>query len=464
VGGMLNDMVNLGIIHYTYLTLVILIILIICLKKNVVLPCIIGIAIIGYISSGNILKALQIVFMAILVSGKQFIEIIIIIALVYAMSKALREIGVDELMVRPISRFIKSRDVAFFILGFTMLIFSWFIWPSPSAVFVGAIMLPITTKVGLSPIWTAVSMNIFGSGIALSSDFFIQAAPSTTSKTAGIRNPLDLIKASFPLWLVMSCTTVLVAFIIMRKDISSNTNLNVTKYIKANINKINVPLKKRLISIVIPVIFIADIIFMYIYNIKGTDAAALIAGTAIMVMVVSTLVIYNIKDALEKSAGFIKDGFMFSMKVFAPVIIIAAFFFLGSGETASSILGVQTNGILTEAGMYLAYKFPLSKISIVLLQSLISGMLGIGGSGFAGLPLIGTLSQVFSSTHPIKKEGLAALGQIITIWVGGGTIVPWSVVPIAAICEVEPFELVKKSIVPVAIGFIAMIITAIFIL
>jgi hypothetical protein len=457
-------MVNLGVIHYTYLIMVVLLIVIICFKKDVVLPCIIGIAIIGYISSGNILKALQIVFMSILVSAKQFIDIIIIIALVYAMSKALREIGVDELMIRPISGLIKSRDMAFFILGFTMLIFSWFIWPSPSAVFVGAIMLPITAKVGLPPIWSAVSMSIFGPGIALSSDYFIQAAPSITSKTAGISNPFNLIKASLPLWLVMSCTTVLTAYIIMRKDIRANSNIKVTKFISPNMIKESIPFKKRLISIVIPVIFMADIIFMYIYNIKGTDAAALIAGTAIMVMVISTLVIYGIKNALGISAGFIKDGFLFSMKVFAPVIIIGAFFFLGSEETARSILGVQTNGILTEAGMFLAYKFPLSKISAVIIQSSISGMLGISGSGFAGLPLIGTLSKVFSSALPIKKEGLAALGQIITIWVGAGTIVPWSVLPVAAICEVEPFELVKKNIIPVVTGFFAMIITALFIL
>ena len=451
-------------IHYTYLILVFLIIVIICFKKDVVLPCIIGIAIIGYISSKNMLKTLQIVFMAILVSGRQFIEIIIIIALVYAMSKALREIGVDELMLRPISKLIKGKYMAFFVLGFTMLIFSWFIWPSPASVFVGAIMLPVAIKAGLPRIWAAVAMSIFGPGIALSSDYFIQAAPSITSKTAGISNSLDLIKASFPLWMVMSCTTILVAFIIMRKDCKVNFNGKENQYIKLDIIYKSIPLNRRLISIIIPVIFIADIIFMYMYNIKGTDAAALIGGTAIMTMTICNIIIYGFKDALEKSSGYIKDGFMFSMKVFAPVIIIGAFFFLGSKETASSILGIETNGLLTEVGIYFAYKFPLSKISVILIQSLISGMLGVGGSGFSGLPLIGTLSQVFSSAIPIKKEGLAALGQIITIWVGGGTIVPWSVISVAAICEVEPFELVSKNIIPVVIGFTAMIITAIFIL
>lgn len=457
-------MVNLGIIHYAYLILMLLVIVIICFKKDVVLPCIIGISIIGYIFSKNLLKTLQIVFMAILVSGRQFIEIIIIISLVYAMSKALREIGVDELMLRPISKLIKSKNMAFFILGFTMLVFSWFIWPSPAAVFVGAIMLPIAIKTGLKPIWAGVSMSIFGPGIALSSDYFIQAAPSITSKTAGISNSLDLIKASFPLWMVMSFTTALTAFIIMRKDTKLNFKNKGNEYIKPDIIHESVPLNKKFISIAIPILFLVDIIFMYIYGIKGTDAAALIGGTAIMIMSISNIIIYGLKNALEKSSGYIKDGFMFSMKVFAPVIIIGAFFFLGSKETASSILGAESNGLLTEVGMYLAYKFTLSKISAVLIQSLISGMLGVGGSGFSGLPLIGTLSQVFSAALPIKKEGLAALGQIITIWVGGGTIVPWSVVSVAAICEIEPLELVSKNIIPVSVGFFAMIITAIFIL
>ena len=457
-------MISLGIIHYTYLCLVVLIIVLMCFKKDVVLPCIIAIAIIGFIFSGNLLKTLQIVFMSILVSGKQFIEIIIIIALVYAMSRSLREMGVDELIIRPISKLIKSRNIAFFVLGFTMLIFSWFIWPSPSAVFVGAIMLPMAMKVGLPRIWGAVAMSIFGPGIALSSDYFIQAAPSITSKTAGISNSFNLIKASFPLWLVMSCTTVLTAYIIMRKDLKVNYINEEQKNIKADKILENIPLRKRLISIVIPIIFIADVIFIYIYSIRGTEAAALIGGTAVITMVCSTFIIFGLKAALEKSSEFVKDGFMFSMKVFAPVIIIGAFFFLGSKAAATEILGVETNGLLTEVGMYLAYKFPLSKISAVILHSLISGMLGLGGSGFAGLPLIGTLSQIFSSTITIKKEGLAALGQIITIWVGGGTIIPWSVVSVAAISEVEPFELVKRNIIPVLTGFFAMIITAIFIL
>jgi hypothetical protein len=74
------------------------------------------------------------------------------------------------------------------------------------------------------------------------------------------------------------------------------------------------------------------------------------------------------------------------------------------------------------------------------------------------------LAQTFSGAINISKEGLAALGQITAIWVGGGTIIPWGVIPVAAICGVEPAELVRKNIIPVMAGLIATVIVAIVIL
>lgn len=62
-------------------------------------------------------------------------------------------------------------------------------------------------------------MNLFGHGIALSSDYFIQGAPSITSKAAGIQSTYDLMNASLPLWIAMSVVTVVTAYILMKKDI-----------------------------------------------------------------------------------------------------------------------------------------------------------------------------------------------------------------------------------------------------
>src|SRR5699024_10751114 len=93
-----------------------------------------------------------------------------------------------------------------------------FVWPSPAVALVGAIMLPAALKAGLSPMWAAVAMNIFGHGIGLSGDYFIQGAPAITARAAGISDAMALSKASFPLWLTMSVVTVISSFIMMRKD------------------------------------------------------------------------------------------------------------------------------------------------------------------------------------------------------------------------------------------------------
>lgn len=114
--------------------------------------------------------------------------------------------------------------------------------------------------------------------------------------------------------------------------------------------------------------------------------------------------------------------------------------------------------------MFISEKFPINKTSVIIMESSISALLGVGGSGFAGLPLIGTLASVFSNNLNINAERLAALGQIITIWVGGGTIIPWSVVPIAAICNVQPIDIVKRNILPVIIGIFSTMLLAMFII
>ena len=106
----------------------------------------------------------------------------------------------------------------------------------------------------------------------------------------------------------------------------------------------------------------------------------------------------------------------------------------------------------------------MTKAPVVLVQALIGGITGLDGSGFSGLPLVGSLALTFSTAVDISKEGLAALGQLTAIWVGGGTVIPWGVIPVAAICNVNPLQLVRKNIVPVMIGFAATIIVAMFIL
>jgi hypothetical protein len=457
-------MPTLGILHYIYIIMVFAIIITMIFRKDTVLPCIIGLFMIGLASSGSLLTAVQVIFNALIAAGKEFWAIIVIISLVVAMSKALRDIGADELMMSPIKKFMVSRNIAFWSLGIVMTTVSFIIWPSPAVALVGAIMLPAALRVGLPAVWAASAMNLFGHGIALSGDYFIQGAPDITAKAAGFQNASPVVSASIPLWITMSTVTIITAFFMMRRELKdSSPEIAATMDITANSVKSS-SYGTIFVAIATPTAFLFDAYLMFKYKLRGGDATALVGGTAVIIMSLVAVIEHKFSDSFEKVTEYIKEGFLFGTKIFAPVIVIGAFFFLGSEGMAKEILGPGATGLLTDIGVYLAAKVPLSKLPVVLMQGLIGGITGLDGSGFSGLPLVGSLAQTFSGAISISKEGLGALGQITAVWVGGGTIIPWGVIPVAAICGVEPAELVRKNIIPVSAGFIATTIVAVILL
>lgn len=96
----------------------------------------------------------------------------------------------------------------------------WFFWPSLAVALIGALFLPIAKKAGLPAMGVAISMNLFGHGIALSSDYIIESAPKLTADAAGI--PVaDVLSASIPLAITMGIVTTTAAFYFLRKDIKA---------------------------------------------------------------------------------------------------------------------------------------------------------------------------------------------------------------------------------------------------
>ena len=144
------------------------------------------------------------------------------------MSNTLVASGINDEIVSPFKGVIKNYWVAYWIIGIVMMILSWFFWPSPAVALVGALFLPIAIKAGLPAMGVAISMNLFGHGIALSSDYIIQAAPKLTAGGAGI--PIaSVISASIPLVITMGVVTTTVAFYYLRKDIKAGSLLGDSK-------------------------------------------------------------------------------------------------------------------------------------------------------------------------------------------------------------------------------------------
>lgn len=106
-------MVDLTALHFVYFFIVLLVIITMAFKKDTVLPCILGIFIIGSMYSGSLVKGIQAVYNALITAGNEFWSIILVISLVVAMSHALRDIGADELMMLPIKKLMINPSVTF---------------------------------------------------------------------------------------------------------------------------------------------------------------------------------------------------------------------------------------------------------------------------------------------------------------------------------------------------------------
>ena len=157
----------------------------------------------------------------------------------------------------------------------------------------------------------------------------------------------------------------------------------------------------------------------------------------------------------------------FGFKIFGIVIPIAAFFYLGDSainDIFGKILPQNSNGIVNDLGVALSNLVPINSVVAASTVTVVGAITGLDGSGFSGITLVGSISKIFSSALGGGVATLTALGQISGIWVGGGTIVPWAVIPVAAICGVDAFELAKKNIVPVVIGLLVTTIVAMFII
>jgi TRAP-type C4-dicarboxylate transport system permease large subunit len=464
-------MINLTLtpLHYIYLIFIIIIIAAMVKKKDISLICIIGIFILGLVGTQSVYKSAMGVFNSFVYATKELMPTIFIISIITAMSNTLMASGINDEIVSPFKGIIKNYWVAYWVIGIVMMIMSWFFWPSPAVALIGALFLPIAKKAGLPAMGVAVSMNLFGHGIALSSDYIIQAAPKLTADAAGI-SVANVISASVPLVITMGIVTTAAGFYFIRRDIKAGLLLDAYKFEEETNNKSSMLISskklRRLLALLIFVLFALDILIMYIAKLQGGDATALIGGTAVFILSLISIIAYK-KKAFEKITDDLVKGLQFGFKIFGIVIPVAAFFYLGDSafsDIFGKILPEASHGIVNDLGLALANIVPLNSVVSASTLTVVGAITGLDGSGFSGISLVGSISKIFSAALGGGVATLTALGQIAGIWVGGGTIIPWAVIPVAAICGVDAFELAKKNIKPVVIGLVVTTLVAIFII
>jgi len=460
-------LIELTALHWIYVAFIVLIIGFMIKRRDTTILCIVGIFLLGIVATHSFTGSVSGIFNSFIYAIRELLPTILVISIIVAMSNVITKTGINDVMIAPFARLIKSPALAYWIIGILMMVISWFFWPSPAVALLGAVLLPVAIRAGLPALGVAMAMNLFGHGIALSGDFVIQAAPKLTADAAGL--PVgDVIHASIPLVIVMGAVTTVTAFVLLMRDLKNGKLASSTVTIQSSSEKESLlsPALKRTMAVVIPICFALDIVAMSLFHLQGGDATALIGGTSIFILIVLSLLTHK-NRGLEETTNYLIEGFQFGFKVFGPVIPIAAFFYLGdSGFQAiiGNYLPKGSHGIVNDLGVALSSVVPLNQPVSAITLTTVGAITGLDGSGFSGISLAGSIAHLFATAIGSGAATLTALGQIAAIWVGGGTLIPWALIPAAAICGVDPFELARRNLVPVVVGLAVTTVVAMFLI
>lgn len=222
--------------------------------------------------------------------------------------------------------------------------------------------------------------------------------------------------------------------------------------------------RSRAFALIVPLTFAAIVGYMLlgkftdtVTEVQGGEAAGLVGGVA-MLLLFAAVFCCDGKDGLTTAADHVVDGLVFAFKAMGVVVPIAGFFFLGNVDFISQITGVQDDDppallfdLVTAVDQYIP-----DVGFIVAFAILIIGMItGLEGSGFAGLPLTGSLSGSLGPAADVDPATLAAVGQMGSVWTGGGVLIAWSsLLAVAGVARVPVQEVVRHCFVPVVAGLV----------
>lgn len=449
--------------HWLYLLGVLVVIATMIWRKNVVIPCIVFTLAVGMAYGGNLITGVSATFNASLVAAKELFSIFLIIAIMVAMLKSLTITGADRLMVAPLRKLMVNPLISYLTIAGTTLLIALFFWPTPATPLVGALLVPVAIEAGLPPMLCAVAIAVAGQGMALAGDFVIQGAPGLTAGSAGIPTELVTNKAA-TLTIIAGIIALALAYLMSRSEIKefvARRKAGAKAGAKANTSAAKVAedgqeLKGTqyagLLFGILAVAMLGVIVSLVLFDIKGGDASALLGGAAFLVLILASLMVHG-KNGLDVMADYLADGLVFAFKVMGPIIPIAGFFFLGGPDAAKAILGPDAPGFLFDIGNIVAKAIPPTGLIASFGMLILGAITGIDGSGFSGLPLVGSMAAALAKGDPNVTATLASLGQLGAIWVGGGTVIAWSsLVAVAGIVGVPVMDLVRKNFIPVVVA------------
>jgi hypothetical protein len=465
-----------------YAIITIGVIVVMLLKRGVVIPTLIGTFLIGWIYKGSIIAGFQTVYNANLTAAKELFTIFLIITFMVALLGAMRDVGADRRMIQPIQKLMVNGHIAYFVLAVITFVISLFFWPTPAVPLIGALLIPAAIRAGLPAMGAAMAIAIAGQGMALSSDYVMQVAPMLSAKGAGV-STASVADKGFILSLITGVIAIGGAYLMHRKAIRKTVNTDIQLSVGVDEPKSHLSVEYaeaaaavetvspsnqkygKLFAVLVPLSMLVVMIVMAASKFggaskggfEGGDGAAFIGGVAVILLILATTMV-NKFHAFDKINEHLVEGFVFAFKAMGPVIPIAGFFFLGNSDFASSILSLgdlKPPAFLFDIVHSIQSHIP-SNSFVTGFGILFFGMIaGLEGSGFSGLPLTGALSGAMGPGVGVDPSTLAAIGQMGSVWSGGGTLIAWSsLVAVAGFAGVSAIDLARKNFLPVVIGLV----------
>ena len=508
--------IQLNAAHWIYLGGIVVILITMGLRKNIVVPAVCATMLTAWAFSGSIITGLASIFNASLVAAQELFNIFLIIALVTAMLGALREMGADRRMVSPFRRVMKTGTSSFIVLALVTYVISLFFWPTPAVPLVGAVLIPVAIRAGLSPLSVGMVIAIAGQGMALSSDYIIKVAPGISATSAGA--DIDAVAdKSLVLSLIVGLTALIITYFMQKRTWRQPSDELLTEWENKADNRgitnkdgdqdsgpppaddaaplggpprierkssspegttialpadtkveppdAPKPLAAQLFAVMVPAAYLVFIVYLLLGKftslvppLQGGEAAGIVGGIAALLLF-AACVTNDKRTFLESSSAHVVDGLVFAFKAMGVVLPIAGFFFIGSGDFSGRILGMADD-VTGPAFLFDLINVAQSHVTpnpvVVAFSVLFVGIVaGLDGSGFSGLPLTGSLAGALGPAVGMDPSTLAAIGQMSNIWSGGGTLVAWSsLIAVAGFARVPVITLARKCFVPVMAGLI----------
>ncbi|MFB4297107.1 hypothetical protein [Actinomadura sp. NTSP31] len=493
--------------HWIYLLGLAALIATVVARKNVVGLAVCGTFVTALVYSGSVTTGIAAVFNAGIVAARELLPIFLIIAIVTAMLGAMRGLGADLMMVRPLQRLVRNGHVAYLVLAVVTYLLSMSFWPTPVLPLIAAILLPAAVRVGLPPLAAAIAIAITGQGMALSSDYIMGVASGLSAQGAHVPagaiadraliisliagvvalgvsylrdvrtkllDPVVAAAATLDLAAAGDGDVRAEAHGEARRTAGGEDGAGATATLTATgpagaAGPDEEPAKPgtraRIVAVAVPLVFAVLLVVMLlgrftslVPDIDDGQGAPLVGGTAALALV-AVAVVADRRNWLQSCADHFTDGIGFAFRTMGVVIPIAGFVYVGLSDYSAEILGMPDGAkgpaLLLDAIGHVQDHIPHVPVFASFAMLLVGMVIGLDGNGWPGLPFTGSLAGELGHASGADPATLAAIAQNGASWTGGGTLVIWSsLIVVAGLTGVPVIDLARRLFVPVVTGLV----------